>query len=166
MNRKAIFVGQLMASACFIAPVHTQAAESASAATSTTAEAADSTAEGGAKLQEVVVTAQRQSQSLQKVPIAVSAVSGSELAARGMNNSLSLTDSVPNLDVSQNGTVLTLYLRGVGSNASDPNDEASVATYFDGVYIASPLANLFNFNNVERVEVLKGPQGTLFGRNA
>ena len=73
---------------------------------------------------------------------------------------------VPNLDITQNGTVLTLYLRGVGTNASDPNDEASVALYVDGVYIASPLANIFDFNNVERVEVLSGPQGTLFGRNA
>jgi len=160
MNRKAIFIGQLMASACIVAPA---LAQTAAPPTTAASPAVDS---GGTRLQEVVVTAQRRTESLQRVPIAVTAVSGADLAARGLNDSLSLSDTVPNLDVTQNGTVLTLYLRGVGSNASDPNDEASVATYVDGVYIASPLANMFDFNNIERVEVLKGPQGTLFGRNA
>ncbi len=103
---------------------------------------------------------------MQKVPIAVNAVTGSDLAVRGLSDSTSLSATVPNLDITQNGTVLTLYLRGVGTNASDPNDESSVAFYVDGVYIASPLANIFDFNNVDRVEVLMGPQGTLFGRNA
>jgi iron complex outermembrane receptor protein len=159
MNPKTVFVGQLMASACFITPAFAQ-----SVATATpVAPAPDG---GGSRLEEVVVTAQRQSQSLQKVPIAVSAVTASDLAARGLTDSESLANAVPNLEMTHNGTTVSIYLRGVGSNASDPNDEASVATYVDGVYIASPLANIFTFNNIERIEVLKGPQGTLFGRNA
>jgi iron complex outermembrane receptor protein len=155
VNQKAILLSQLLASACLLAPLGAHAAD-----------AAVPTGDTGVRVEEIVVTAQRRSESLQQVPIAVSAVTGAELANRGLNDSLSLAASVPNLDISQNGTTLTLYLRGVGSNASDPNDESSVALYVDGVYIASPLANLFDYNNIDHVEVLKGPQGTLFGRNA
>jgi iron complex outermembrane receptor protein len=128
--------------------------------------ASQSSSDSTTSLGEIVVTAQRRAETMQKVPIAVNAVTAKDLQARGLDSTMSLTATVPNLDITQNGTTLTLYLRGVGSNASDPNDEASVAMYVDGVYIASPLANLFDFNNIERVEVLKGPQGTLFGRNA
>ena len=117
-------------------------------------------------LSEIVVTAQRRSESMQKVPISVHATTAADLATHGLNDSLGLSATVPNLDISQNGTTLSLYMRGVGTNASDPNDEPSVALYIDGVYIASPLSNIFQFNNIERVEVLAGPQGTLFGRNA
>ncbi|MGA2953215.1 MAG: TonB-dependent receptor [Caulobacteraceae bacterium] len=117
-------------------------------------------------MSEIVVTAQRRSESMQKVPISVHATTAADLATHGLNDSLGLSATVPNLDISQNGTTLSLYMRGVGTNASDPNDEPSVALYIDGVYIASPLSNIFQFNNIERVEVLAGPQGTLFGRNA
>ncbi|WP_029994015.1 TonB-dependent receptor [Sphingomonas sp. YL-JM2C] len=117
-------------------------------------------------LQDIVVTAQRQSQSLQRVPIAVTAVTAGDLASRQITNTLNLESAVPNLTLTQNGVSVTPFLRGVGSNQSNPNDEASVATYIDGVYIPSVTGNIFKFNNVERIEVLKGPQGTLFGRNA
>ena len=160
MKRKAILLGCVTAGACALAPLTAQAQVSPAASPAT------STAGDETRLQEIVVTAQRRSESMQQVPIAVSAVTGAQLAQRGIGDSLSLAQSVPNLDISQNGTVLTLYMRGVGSNASDPNDESSVAFYVDGVYMASPMANMFDFNNIDRVEVLKGPQGTLFGRNA
>ncbi len=159
MNRKAKLLAQLMASACLLAPLCARAAD---ATASTGAGGSDS----GVQLQEIIVTAQRRSEPLQNVPIAVSAVTGAQLDSHGINDSLSLSATVPNLDISQNGTVLTMYLRGVGSNASDPNDETSVALYVDGVYMASPMANVFDYNNIDHVEVLKGPQGTLFGRNA
>lgn len=117
-------------------------------------------------LKDIVVTAQRQSQSLQRVPIAVTAVTADDLGARQITNSINLDSAVPNLTLSQNGVSVTPFLRGVGSSQSNPNDEASVATYVDGVYIPSITGNIFKFNNIERIEVLKGPQGTLFGRNA
>lgn len=119
-----------------------------------------------AGLDEIVVTAQRQSESLQEVPIAVTAVTADELQSRGMTDTLSVAMSVPNLSLPENGVSVTPFLRGVGSNQSNPNDEPSVATYVDGVYIPSPTGNIFSFNNIQRIEVLKGPQGTLFGRNA
>jgi iron complex outermembrane recepter protein len=117
-------------------------------------------------LADIIVTAQRTSQSLQKVPIAVTAVTAADLSARQITGSLDLENAVPNLSLATNGTSVTPFLRGVGSNQSNPNDEASVATYIDGVYIPSVTGNIFKFNSVERIEVLKGPQGTLFGRNA
>lgn len=161
MKRKAVLFGCLTAGACALAPMFAMAQAAAGGAPS-----GASNGSGEVQLQEVVVTAQRRSESLQQVPIAVSAVTGAQLTQRGLTDSESLAQAVPNLDITQNGTTLTLYMRGVGSNASDPNDESSVAFYVDGVYMASPLANLFDFNNIDHVEVLKGPQGTLFGRNA
>jgi iron complex outermembrane receptor protein len=140
------------------APAYAQSVEPAAAGAQPQA---DDTA-----LPDIIVTAQRTSQSLQQVPIAVTAVTAGDLASRQVMNTLNLDTAVPNLTLSENGVSVTPFLRGVGSNQSNPNDEASVATYIDGVYIPSVTGNIFKFNNVERIEVLKGPQGTLFGRNA
>jgi iron complex outermembrane receptor protein len=118
------------------------------------------------QLEDIVVTAQRKSENIQKVPIAITAVSGRQLSEHGETTSLSLIDSVPNLTMNTSGSVVNPYLRGVGTNGSNVNDEQSVATYVDGVYMGTPLGNIFAFNDVDRIEVLKGPQGTLFGRNA
>ncbi|MEJ2458514.1 MAG: TonB-dependent receptor plug domain-containing protein [Novosphingobium sp.] len=126
----------------------------------------DAPATGGPQLEEIIVTAQRTKQRLQDVPIAVSAVTAAGLESRGITNAYSLGNAVPGLQVTQTGTTTTPYLRGIGSNAANPNNEASVATYIDGFYIAAPYANALSFNNIDRIEVLKGPQGTLFGRNA
>jgi len=115
---------------------------------------------------EIVVTAQRKSERLQDVPISVTSVSAQSLESQGITDVFSLSEVVPGLNVTRVATVSTPYLRGIGSNGADPNNEASVATYVDGVYYAAPFGNLFSFNNIDRIEVLKGPQGTLFGRNA
>ena len=161
MRVRPLIIGQLLAGVCFAAPAYAQdnSAPPAPAAT----QPADQTDEGN---EEIIVTAQRTAQSLQRIPIAVSAVTADQLTQRGMTDTRSLQVSVPSLTLSENGVSVTPFLRGVGSNQSNPNDEPSVATYVDGVYIASPTGNIFSFNNIERIEVLKGPQGTLFGRNA
>jgi len=156
MRVKPLIIGQLLAGVCLAAtPAYAQTEPPAAAQ-----------AQEDEGVGEIIVTAQRRSQSLQDIPIAVTAVTSDELAQRGMTDTLSLQVSVPSLTLSENGVSVTPFLRGVGSNQSNPNDEPSVATYIDGVYIASPTGNIFSFNNIERIEVLKGPQGTLFGRNA
>ena len=120
----------------------------------------------GATVGEVIVTANRRAENLQNVPVAVSAVTAAGLVNSGVTNIQSLTDVVPGLTV-QNGTGFeTTHLRGVGSSAIGPGIENPVALYVDGVYYPSSTTGLLDFVDVAQVEVLKGPQGTLFGRNA
>ncbi len=121
-------------------------------------------ADGG--LEDIIVTAQKRSENLQKVPVSVVAITAQDALVRGVTGTMGLTASVPGLVLNNPANVGNPYLRGVGSNLFDPSAEQGVAMYVDGVYIAAPQANLFSFNNIEQVEVLRGPQGTLFGRNA
>ena len=123
-------------------------------------------ASSGSKLEEITVTAQRHEQNLQQVPIAVSAFSASQLVNSGITGSEELANVVPGLTFTTIGPSGSIFIRGVGSNAGNVDQEPSVATYVDDVYIASPTANQFEFNNIDQIAVLKGPQGTLFGRNA
>jgi iron complex outermembrane receptor protein len=118
------------------------------------------------QLEDIVVTAQRRSERLQDVPISVNAITRDAMSSRGVTSSFDLQSVVPGLSMTRVATVATPYLRGIGSDGGNPNSEQSVATYVDGVYYAAPFGNLYSFNNIERIEVLKGPQGTLFGRNA
>ena len=139
----------------------------ADAATPVAEDVADETAtEAEPVIEEVFVTAQRKKERLQDVPIAVNVISGDALANMGLSSTEDLQAAVPGLEFISTGPAGTPFLRGVGSNAGNPNDEPSVALYVDGVYIGASFANVMGFNNIERVEVLKGPQGTLFGRNA
>lgn len=119
-----------------------------------------------AALPEIIVTAQRRAEKLQSVPIAVTAVTGAQLTSSGLTSNTSLEGAVPNLTMSQLGTAVKPFLRGVGSDLNQSTDEPAVATYIDGFYNPQIDGNYFAFNSVERLEVLKGPQGTLFGRNA
>lgn len=117
-------------------------------------------------LEEIVVTAQKRSENLQDVPIAVSAVTGASLAKTGINNVTDLKLAVPTLNLTNSNGYLTSNLRGVGTNALGAGFENPIALYVDGVYYAAAAASLLSLNNIAQVEVLKGPQGTLFGRNA
>ncbi|MET0656949.1 MAG: TonB-dependent receptor, partial [Steroidobacteraceae bacterium] len=129
-------------------------------------QAAETAEDSKGGLEEIVVTAQRREERLQDVPIAVVALSSDALQAKGVSSTEALAAAVPGLTFTRIGASGTPFIRGVGSSAGDPSSEPSVATYVDGVYIASPNVNLFEFNAIEHLEVLKGPQGTLFGRNA
>jgi iron complex outermembrane receptor protein len=115
-------------------------------------------------LAEIVVTAQKRAENLQDVPIAISTVSGNQLAALAATNITAIADMTPGLQMTTTQGSLAPHIRGVGSDI--PNVENSVALYLDGVYVASPSAALLSLNNVQQIETLKGPQGTLFGRNA
>jgi iron complex outermembrane recepter protein len=117
-------------------------------------------------LEEIVVTAQKRSESEQTVPIAITALTTQDLNNAGVDSITDLTMVAPGLQLERTAIFATPYVRGVGSNATGPGNDPSVATYMDGVYLSSKSANLFDLYNIERVEVLKGPQGTLFGRNA
>jgi iron complex outermembrane receptor protein len=117
-------------------------------------------------LQEIVVVAQKRAENLQKVPLSVSAFDAGALEARGIDNILDLATSMPGLQLTDAAGVVLPFLRGVGSSATTVGSEASVAVYVDGVYYSRLRSGFFDLANLERVEVLKGPQGTLFGRNS
>ena len=117
-------------------------------------------------LQEIVVTAQRREEHLQNVPISVAAVSAETLQQVGITDTMHLDEVVPNLSMTRVATYELPRIRAVGNTNTSPGAENSVSTYIDGVYLASPSASLLALNNIERIEVLEGPQGTLFGRNA
>jgi iron complex outermembrane receptor protein len=117
-------------------------------------------------LDEIVVSAQRRDESLQNVPIAVVALTSNTLTQMGVTRSDELLSAVPGLDFSRQADGATIFIRGVGNPNGGVGQESSVALYIDGVYLPSPIGAMFSFNNIDRVEVLKGPQGTLFGRNA
>lgn len=117
-------------------------------------------------LEEVVVTAQKREENANDVPISIQAFSPDQLEALGVQNTTDLMKVTPGLDMgTQAGDFTSVFMRGIGSEAwltSDP----SVATYIDGVYYPFAPSVAQNLKGTERVEVLKGPQGTLFGRNA
>jgi iron complex outermembrane receptor protein len=123
--------------------------------------AADEPASG-----EIIVTAQRRSERLTDVPIAIVAQSAEQLDRAGVTNARDLTIVTPGLRFSGNGANAQPSIRGVHSDQTDPGNDANVALYLDGVYQSNQIANNMDLVDVERVEVLKGPQGTLFGRNA
>lgn len=117
-------------------------------------------------VEEILVTAQKREESQQDVPIAIQAYSGTALEALGVEDPTQIGRLVPGFQYSSTAGYTLLYLRGVGTDAFVPSSDPSVATYIDGVYMPSAHGVIQSFGGIERVEVLKGPQGTLFGRNA
>jgi len=119
-------------------------------------------------LEEVIVTATRREESLMEVPIAVTAISGQELADFGLIDVTTIEQFSPNttLKVSRGtNTTLTAFIRGVGQQDPVPGFESGVGMYLDDVYLNRPQAAVMDIYDVERIEVLRGPQGTLYGRN-
>jgi iron complex outermembrane receptor protein len=117
---------------------------------------------------DIVVTAQKRVERLQDVPLAVTAVGGDALASRQINDTSSLTQAVPSLTFQQgaNPSNTTLRIRGVGTALFSQGVEPSVAVVVDGVVAARQAQGFADFADIDRVEVLRGPQGTLFGRNS
>ncbi len=124
-------------------------------------------AEDGATLEELVVTAQKRAQNVQEVPIAITALSAQALKDQHVTNILDLNNLSPALQIKtdDNAANPKIFIRGVGLNDFNPNTATPVAIYTDGVYIGSPLAQMGQFFDLDRIEVLRGPQGTLYGRN-
>lgn len=162
MNMNAICGRALLLSGC--AAVATFAAPAA---------AQDTTVTDGTGVEEtqgngIIVTARRREERLQDVPISVTALTGEALERQGILELTQVAQQVPNitLEVSRGtNTTLTAFIRGVGQQDPVAGFEAGVGLYIDDVYLNRPQAAVLDVYDVERIEVLRGPQGTLYGRN-
>ncbi len=120
------------------------------------------------RVDEIVVTAQRRSENLQDVPVAVTAFGQKQLEAQQIRDTTDLTRVTPSVNGGLNtgtGSALTFYIRGLGGTDQIASFDLPVATYIDEIYVARQNANAVSLFDVAQVEVLRGPQGTLFGRN-
>ncbi len=129
-------------------------------------------ADTSGQLQEIVVTAQKRKEDVQQVPIAITAISGAVLQQKGISSVDQLSNMAPNVNLdagtpfSGSDTVLSAYIRGIGQDDFAFNLDPGVGVYVDGVYLARSVGANTTMLDVSRVEILKGPQGTLFGRNS
>lgn len=135
-------------------------------ATPAFAQEQQTSAEDSAGAGEIVVTAQRRAERLADVPISITALSGEGLANAGVRSTEDLTSAVPGLNFATNGAFAQPTVRGIGTTVSSAGNDANVAIYVDGVYQPNQIGNFSDLVDIDQVEVLKGPQGTLFGRNA
>jgi iron complex outermembrane receptor protein len=119
-----------------------------------------------AQPEEIVVTAQRRSQKIQEVPVAISTMTPAQLERSGVTNVRDLSTMVPGIRMSGAGANVIPAIRGVQADPSDPGNDANVSMYIDGIYLPNQIGNAADLPDISRVEVLKGPQGTLYGRNA
>ncbi|NIB38599.1 TonB-dependent receptor [Pseudomaricurvus alkylphenolicus] len=117
-------------------------------------------------LEEIVVTAQKRAESVQDIAASISAISGDQLDERGITDTESLMASIPGMHFSQSGANSRITVRGIGTEQTTVTGDPGVAFHIDGVYQARASAGSQLFYDLERVEVLRGPQGTLYGRNA
>lgn len=123
-------------------------------------------AESAPGLQEIVVTAQRRAEDIQRSSLDITALSSDTIARAGLTQIQDLSNLVPGVNISLEGAQTQIYVRGVGTFAANPLADAAVAVNVDQINLARPSAINALFYDVSRVEVLKGPQGTLYGRNA
>jgi len=123
-------------------------------------------ADDGTRLDEIVVTAQRREQNLQDVPLSVSAISSDRLGAAGVIDNSSLKLLVPGMNFGQQGSYAYIAIRGARTEGVQVNTQPIISNYMDGIYRAGTENFIGPMLDVDRVEVLRGPQGTTFGRNS
>lgn len=128
--------------------------------------AAQDGAASQAVIGDIIVTAQKRSESVQRTPIAITAVSGDNLRTAGISTVAALVQSVPSIQLGQFYGVANVSLRGITLSAINAGVESPIAFHVDGIYYGRPASILSSFFDVQRVEVLRGAQGTLYGRNA
>jgi iron complex outermembrane receptor protein len=163
--KTALLATSALALAC--APSALFAQSTTGAATRVSGQASSAVVEEPtAGLVEIVVTAQRREENLQRAAIAVSALSGDALEQASITQATDLTRLLPSVQVAPAASFTQIYLRGIGTFGANAFAEQGVAFNLDGVYLSRPAAPAGLFYDLERVEVLKGPQGTLYGRNA
>ena len=125
--------------------------------------------QAGTGVEDIVVTAQKREESLQDTPISIVALTASDLEKKGVSGLVDLRSQVPNLQLTphpNSGSTTQVFMRGVGLNDDQITQDPSVAVYMDGVYVARSQGMALEVADLARVEVLRGPQGTLYGRNA
>lgn len=122
--------------------------------------------EGETQAEEIIVTAERRDASVQDTPLALSVLDGDRLRQGGNQGLTELAQQVPSLSFAQSFGISQIFIRGVGNNFFSPGGDPGVATYADGVYLSDQEATAVAFLDLERIEVLRGPQGALYGRNA
>ncbi|MCB1841909.1 MAG: TonB-dependent receptor, partial [Halioglobus sp.] len=130
---------------------------------------ASAQAQNNLMLEEVIVTAQKRAESLQDVPISVATINQDMLQMRVIDDLKDIGASIPNLYINpfnNDPTAIRLFIRGIGQNDIQITQDPSVALYTDGVYVGTSFGAGFEGVDLERIEVLRGPQGTLYGRNA
>ena len=121
-----------------------------------------------AELEEIVVTAQKRSESLQEVPISIVAFSGDDIERLNISNTIDLVKNIPGMTGVNNvglPQAAAYFIRGIGQDESVSTMDPAVGTFVDGVFMSRQIANNSRLYDLESVEVLKGPQGTLYGRN-
>jgi len=150
-----VAIGALMAGSSAMA-----AAQSAA----TSAPAAEEQASGG--VADIIVTAEKRSSSLQRTPISVTAVSGEMLQQQQIRTLVDIQAIVPGVKIGENNGYAQITVRGVGISGFHPASDSAVAVNVNEVYISRPIAQLTSMFDVSSLEVLRGPQGTLYGRNA
>lgn len=158
----AMPLGRIIVAAAFGCFFAGQAMAQDAASASPPAEAA----QGDGGIEEIIVTANKRSENMQKVPIAITAVTAERLEKVGITTTQDLTQVVSGLAITTGPEGTRSRLRGVGTSSAGAGTENSVATYVDNVYILNMSGALVQLNNIAQVDVLKGPQGTLFGRNS
>ncbi len=133
--------------------------------------AQSATAEPTTALEEITVTARKRTENIQDVPISITAFTGAELESHGVENLAAVARLAPNLQVDSTAAVsgssvaATIFIRGIGQTDFTLNSDPGVGVYVDGVYVARSVGSLLDLIDVQSVEVLRGPQGTLFGKN-
>ncbi len=138
------------------------------ASQATQAQVADSgtAAKPAAALEEIVVTAERRSERLDQVPIAATVISGEDLSRQGVNTIHDLSSVAPSINIQNQQALSYVNIRGVGLQATNPTTSSGVAVYSDGFFIPHEIAIADQYYDVEQVEILRGPQGTLVGQNS
>jgi iron complex outermembrane receptor protein len=129
----------------------------------------DAQATSGQGIADIIVTAQRREESLQKTPISVAALTSDAIEARGITNVNDLQAEIPNLQLTphpNSATTARIFIRGVGNLDDQITQDPSVAIYVDGIYVGRSQGLASDIAEIERIEVLRGPQGSLYGRNA
>jgi iron complex outermembrane receptor protein len=150
----------------FVVAVSCTSRASAQLTSIATGSSASLTTDSGGVLEEVVVTAQRRDERLVDVPISISSVTGGKLQRDGISSLFDVAQEVPGLRFDAAGANIEPSIRGVGTLLTGPGLKPNVPIYVDGYYVPTELATNFQLLSISNIDVLKGPQGTLFGRNA